>query len=128
MAKVSVTKFFPSAKAKWDDGQHRLWSEENITNIFKAICDVDLTQTPVISNDGHWLLVAGYLFYNDSEWQSGSYFVDIDATTNEIKFDDTVEGGAILYDSASNLNNPKGGTAQKIKFKQDSIDDIDLNK
>lgn len=129
MAKITVEKYFPSAKAPWENGKHRLWSEENITNIFKAILDVDTATTPVISADDKYLIIDGYLF--EGTWTAGnSYYIVKNTTTNEIHYNADPNAESILYDTAQTVTAPyicEGGTAQKIKILQSSLGDIDLN-
>ena len=119
---VQVTQYFPSAKAPWENGIHRLWSEKNIINIFKAILDVDTESTPVISHDGKYLIIGGYLF--EGEWAEGdSYYIEIE--NGELKYD--TDGNSVLYISDTDLSNHIGGPAQKIKIFQSSLGNIDLN-
>ena len=133
MAKINVTDYFPSAKAPFDGGKHRLWTETNITNLFKAIFDTDTTDTPVVSNDGKYLVVGGYVFYNNSGWTVSAntgYWIYIDDTTQEIWYDDS-NGGQILFDAQPATVAGKtivGGIATKYKVKKSSIEEtIDLN-
>lgn len=132
MAKINVTEYFPSAKAPFESGKHRLWTETNITNIFKAFLDTDTTQEPVVSNDGKYLIVGGYVFFDDNGWTvsaNSQYWIYIDDTTKEIVYDDNAN--AILYDSEPTAvagQTAVGGKATKYKVKKSSIEEtIDLN-
>lgn len=122
--KITVNNYFPCAKAPFEDGSHRLWTETNITNIFKSIFDVDTTQKPIISYDGKYLIIGGYIFEAvGGTWAEGNYYVEMDG--NELKYD--AENTAVLYSTTTGLTNPVGGKAQKAKIQSSSIADIDLN-
>lgn len=75
MASVPVTGYFPCAKADFGTGSHRLWSEKNITNIFNALLDI-AEDTPVVSYDGKYLILHGYIFEGNFS-EGSSYFVSI---------------------------------------------------
>ena len=128
MSTVSVTNFFPCAKADFakSNGSHRLWTEYNITNIFNSLFDVD-PNIPIISRNNNYLFLHGYLF-EGSFTEGDSYYIDYNETSEELECVATENGETVLYDTDVGLSHPIGGVAQKIKFEQSSIGDIDLNQ
>ena len=110
MGAVSVTGYFPCARADFGDGSHRLWSEKNITNIFNALFDIN-PNTPVVSYDGKYLLLHGYIF-EGTFTEGSSYYISI--TDDELDCPSGTDN--VLWDSPSGTM--IGGTAQKVKFIQ----------
>lgn len=121
---IAVDGFFPCARADFGDGSHRLWTEKNITNIFKSFIDIDTTQKPIISNDNKYLIIGGYVFERSAGFTEGNdYYISV--TGGELNCPPNTTD--VLWDSSTGLEGAIGGTAQKVKFKSESIDNIDLN-
>lgn len=129
MAEITVSQYFPCAKAPFDDGKHRLWTEANITDIFSFIFDVNTSETPLVNYDGTKLLVGGYMFTGTSGTfvEGTSYWIFLD--NGELEYD-AVAGRVRIY-SGSKPSDEEGktiigGPAQRLKFTQPSIGNIDL--
>ena len=140
MADVTVTQYFPCAKAPFDEGKHRLWTEANITDIFSFIFDVNTSETPLVNYDGTKLLVGGYMFTGtaDTFVEGTSYWIFLD--NGELEYDANAGNGELEYDANAGRvriysgTKPSdeegktiiGGPAQRLKFTQPSIGNIDL--
>ena len=125
---VTVTQYFPCAKAPFDDGAHRLWTEANITDIFSFIFDVNTSETPLVNYNGTKLLVGGYMFTGEFT-EGDNYWIILD--NGELDCDTSAETAKVqLYTGSAPTpgigKTVIGGPSQRLKFTQPSIGNIDL--
>ena len=136
MSAITLSSYFPCATAPFGHGEHRLWTEQNIKNIFDFILDIKVNaHYCIISADNKKMMFDGYLFQSNTDFANEhEYYIIMNKNNNELYYssnDDTV-----LWDSEISLNDFNleadeyevvHATSTKIKFVQTSIDKIDLN-
>ena len=124
--KVEIKNVFPCAKAPWDNGTHTLWTEYNITNIFNFLFDVG--DVPILSADGSQMAIHGYIFSSEGTFTEGNpYYIIVDSNGELVCAADS--DNAILYDEEPAVPTTwkvYGGVAQKIKFTQPSLGDLNF--
>lgn len=136
---TTITKYFPCARAPYTDatsgdGQHRLWSEYNITNIFNFLFDIDGAQCALLSYNKKKISINGYIFESSTDFTQNYYWIIVDTTANELIYD--TDQTAVLYSGSTESDKPSassgqavyGGKIQTIKFDQFSIADVNLNQ
>lgn len=133
---IDLNFYFPCANAPFGNGEHRLWNEVNIREIFEFILDINTDANYcIISKDNRRMIFNGYLFKTDSTFDSGiTYYIIMNRSTHELYCS---QNEKVLWTDGANLLTELNlspdvyevisATPTKIKFVQTSIDRIDLN-
>lgn len=137
MSAVTLNSYFPCATASFGSGEHRLWTEQNINNIFNFILDVQTdSHYCIISADNKKMIFDGYLFQSNNAFiENHEYYIIMNKNNKELYYnsnDDTVlwdeEIALTDFNLDADVYEIVHKTSNKIKFVQTSIDRIDLNK
>lgn len=81
----------------------RLWTEENITNIIKHICD-NHSYVILVNDEGAEFIIEGYYFKVSGNVKDKWAIIEIDNATKEIKWDNEAESCVKILGSKPDLS------------------------